>query len=259
VFGNTQPSIFGTTSTTTQPQQHSSASGATFDGSLSKAPLFARSTKFNDLPENVKKVFEDIDSHIQGRVHIGKELKERKLSEQATKGKELIRDVHKELANATSTLRADVHSTKDLKTKADQCVQDTIVAIRILDGHRNAQNGAYLKNHATFPLEFFDRTTVQMRERLHWYKSTIEQIERKLASVSAQTQHTPQSIASTLQAQHATFVALANKTAVIDAELQKIKALYTQLWRARTGSMRDPFNELDRGTGKDFGLEGLSV
>ena len=66
-------------------------------------------------------------------------------------------------------------------------------------------------------------------------------------------------IASTLQAQHATFVALANKTALVDAELQKIKTLYTQLWRARTGSMRDPFNELDRGTGKDFGLEGLSV
>ena len=69
----------------------------------------------------------------------------------------------------------------------------------------------------------------------------------------------PTAITSTLQAQHATFIALANKTAVIDAELQKIKVLYTQLWRARTGSMRDPFNELDRGTGKDFGLEGLSV
>ena len=79
-----------------------------------------------------------------------------------------------ELANATSTLRADVHSTKDLKTTADQCVQDTIVAIRILDGHRNSQNGAYLKNHATFPLEFFDRITVQMRERLYWYKTMIE-------------------------------------------------------------------------------------
>lgn len=66
-------------------------------------------------------------------------------------------------------------------------------------------------------------------------------------------------ITSTLQAQYETFVGLANKTAVIDAELQKLKIFYTQLWRARTGSMRDPFNELDRGTGKDFGLEGLSV
>jgi nucleoporin p58/p45 len=62
-----------------------------------------------------------------------------------------------------------------------------------------------------------------------------------------------------LGAQHETFVYLANKTAVVDMELQKIKALYTQLWRAKTGSMRDPFNELDRGNGADFGLDGLSV
>lgn len=52
-------------------------------------------------------------------------------------------------------------------------------------------------------------------------------------------------------------MALASRTAAVDADLQKIKVLYTQLWRAKTGSMRDPFNDLDRGTG-DFGLEGLS-
>lgn len=64
-------------------------------------------------------------------------------------------------------------------------------------------------------------------------------------------------IVSTLEAQHATFMALASKTAAVDTELQKIKALYTQLWRAKTGSMRDPFNDLDRASG-DFGLESLS-
>ena len=45
-------------------------------------------------------------------------------------------------------------------------------------------------------------------------------------------------------------------------ELQKVKAVYTQLWRARTGSMRDPFNDLDRGTmagDGDMGLGGLKV
>ena len=35
------------------------------------------------------------------------------------------------------------------------------------------------------------------------------------------------------------------KTAVIDAELQKIKALYTQLRRTHTGSVCDPFNDSD--------------
>lgn len=68
-------------------------------------------------------------------------------------------------------------------------------------------------------------------------------------------------ITSTLQVQHASFVALASKAAALDAEMQKLKATYRQLWRARTGSARDPFNELDRGTlgGGEFGLDGLSV
>ena len=67
----------------------------------------------------------------------------------------------------------------------------------------------------------------------------------------------PTAITSTLEAQHTTFIALAAKTAAVDAEVQKIKAVYTQMWRAKTGSMRDPFNELDRGSGNDFGLESI--
>ena len=54
-----------------------------------------------------------------------------------------------------TTLHSDYRLTKDLKVKVDQSVQDTIVAIRIIDGFRNPQqNGAHLKNHATFPLEY---------------------------------------------------------------------------------------------------------
>lgn len=68
-------------------------------------------------------------------------------------------------------------------------------------------------------------------------------------------------ISATLQAQHATFIGLASKTAALDSELQKIKTLYTQLWRAKTGSVRDPFNELDRmlEDGGDYGLGGMNV
>lgn len=74
---------------------------------------------------------------------------------------------------------------------------------------------------------------------------------------------TPRSlaIAVTLQAQHATFLSLAAKTAALDADLQKVKAVYTQLWRAQTGSVRDPFNDIDRAVekGGDFGMGGLNV
>jgi len=177
------------------------------------------------------------------------------------KSREAIRQLSKELINTATTIRNDLHMTKDLKAKVDQAVEDTIVATRIIDGFRNPQSGnTYLKDHATFPLEYFTRVTDQMKERLTWYKSTIEQIERKLASASSSMQ-TPQSITATLQAQHATFLALASRTAAVDAELQKIKALYIQLWRSKTGSVRDPFDDVVKSseTGNDFGLSGLSV
>lgn len=74
-------------------------------------PPFTKSTKFNDLPDNVKKTFEDIEyvryhchfvtlmfgcrAHIQGRVQISKDLKQRKVGEEATKGQDLIRKTHK--------------------------------------------------------------------------------------------------------------------------------------------------------------------
>jgi nucleoporin p58/p45 len=49
--------------------------------------------------------------------------------------------------NATSVIQSDALFTRDIKAKADQAVQDTIVATRIVDGFRNPQqNGAYLKN-----------------------------------------------------------------------------------------------------------------
>jgi nucleoporin p58/p45 len=36
---------------------------------------------------------------------------------------------------------------------------------------------------------------------------------------------------------------LASRTAEVSAELQKLKALYTSLWRARTRSATDPFED----------------
>lgn len=59
------------------------------------------------------------------------------------------------MVNTTSLIRSDLQFTKDLKVKADQAVQDTIAATRVIDGFKNPQqNGAYLKNYASFPLEY---------------------------------------------------------------------------------------------------------
>ena len=61
---------------------------------------------------------------------------------------------HQDLVNSIAVLQNDILNTRDLKAKVDQSVQDTIVAVHIIDGFRNPQqHGAYLRNHANFPLE----------------------------------------------------------------------------------------------------------
>jgi nucleoporin p58/p45 len=44
-----------------------------------------------------------------------------------------------------------------------------------------------------------------------------------------------------MQAQHHTFSALADKTALMHNQLGMLKNSYRELWRASTGSKRDPF------------------
>lgn len=256
-----QTSTFGA-STNTNPLfgQKPAQSNLGLSTTQQQAPLFTRSTKFNDLPDEVKRIFESLDSHIQGRIQIGKDLQQQKLGEESMKGQELIRSVHKELVHTSSLIHSDHQFNADIKAKVDQAVQDTIIATRIVDGFKNPQqHGAYLKNYASFPLEYFSRVAHQMQERLRWFQTTIEQIERKLALTANHAHQSPQAITATLQAQHSTFITLANKTALLHAELEKIKHLYTQLWRARTGSVRDPFSDVDRAAGGDFGLSSMQV
>ncbi|KIP10490.1 hypothetical protein PHLGIDRAFT_33866, partial [Phlebiopsis gigantea 11061_1 CR5-6] len=124
----------GTTNTNSlfkQPSQQINLSATT---QQTNTPFFGKSTKFNDLPEDVKRALESIDSHIQGRIQISNELKHRKLGEEATKSQDLIRSGHKDLVNVISDLQSDAHHTRGLKAKTEQTVQDTIVATRIIDG-----------------------------------------------------------------------------------------------------------------------------
>ncbi|CAE6426448.1 unnamed protein product [Rhizoctonia solani] len=208
---------------------------------------FTRTTKFNDLPDAQKRVFEEIESFIQGRVQISVELKAQKLGEEIAKEQAALDELNKSLSAASSALSSDRLAADDQRTKTDRNLQDALVATRIIDGFTKPQQmGGYLTSYANFPLEYFTRQVEEMKERVQRYKSTMEQIERKLAQVyeanSAQpAQPSPQAIANALRAQHASFMALAARTAEIDAAVQKHKAAYTARWRAQTGSARDPF------------------
>ncbi|KAG8829208.1 hypothetical protein FRC17_006991 [Serendipita sp. 399] len=193
----------------------------------SQLPVLNGAAKFNDLPAPVQDLLNDTDSN---------------------------------------TLQADDLLAKNLRAKVDQAVQDVVVCSQIVDGFRESGiQHPNLKTNAQYPIEFFVRLTDQMQERLTRYKSVVDQLNRKLA-FSFQAQQTPQdfcrgdepilrvtvkkgkgliraysAIATTLQSQHAAFIALAAKVAEIEASLEDVKSQFATLYKARTGSALDPF------------------
>ncbi|QRW17815.1 nucleoporin FG repeat region [Rhizoctonia solani] len=185
---------------------------------------FTRTTKFNDLPDAQKKVFEEIE-----RVQISVELKAQKLGEEIAKEQAALDELTRSLSAASSALSSDRLAADDQRTKTDRNLQDALIATRIIDGFTKPQQmGGYLTSYANFPLEYFTRQVEEMKERVQRYKSTVEQIERKLAQVyeanSAQpAQPSPQAIANALRAQHASFMALAARTAEIDAAVRNTR------------------------------------
>ena len=65
-----------------------------------------------------------------------------------------------DLSATTNTLVSDDLFAKDLRNKIDQAVQDVIIASRIVDGFKDGQQIAHLKNHAQFPLEWVPPSAV---------------------------------------------------------------------------------------------------
>ncbi|KIY43760.1 hypothetical protein FISHEDRAFT_77697 [Fistulina hepatica ATCC 64428] len=208
------------------------------------APPFVKSTKFNDLPDNIKQTFEQIEKHIEGRVQISKGLQARKLGQEVMKEQDRIRELT--LDDIRAMVQRDLKVVKDLSNKTDQAVHDTLIATRIVDAAKNPQaDAAFLRDNAEFPIELFTRVADEMREKLAWYKITIEARNAIIIQLSSRFQHTPQTLSASIQAQNSAFLALASRTAALHNEVQKLKHLYRQVWRNHTGSARDPFNELD--------------
>ena len=61
--------------------------------------------------------------------------------------------------------------------------------------------------------------------------------------------HVLSAIVPALKAQYSTFMALADKVAQLDAALTLLKEEYRDIWRHQTGSVRDPFAEIDQAFG----------
>ncbi|OAV87876.1 hypothetical protein PTTG_09178 [Puccinia triticina 1-1 BBBD Race 1] len=217
-------------------------------------PVFTRTTRFNDLPEDAKKQLEALDAMIQSQCRHSDTLKAMQLGTEITEGTSLLRQVTSEMHVTSASVKNSAKLLDSIRQSIDGEVADLLNLAAIVDAHHSQRmtagahnTGESLPNPLKFQFEFFSQKAADMEERMKRYRQTIDYVELQLKGLFDRP--SPASIVPALKAQYSTFMALADKVAQLDAALTLLKEEYRDIWRHQTGSVRDPFAEIDQAFG----------
>ncbi|KAI7953709.1 hypothetical protein MJO28_006256 [Puccinia striiformis f. sp. tritici] len=230
------------------------ASSGVGNGVSQNNPVFTRTTRFNDLPEDVKKQMEMLDAMIQTQCRHSDTLKAMQLGTEITEGSSLLRQVTSDIHGTSASVKTSSTLLDSIRQTIDGDVADLLNLAAIVDAHHSQRMtvGSHnptesLPNPMKFQFEFFSNKTVDMEERVKRYRQTIDYVELQLKGLFDRP--SPASIVPALKAQYSTFMVLADKVAQLDGALTILKEEYRDIWRHQTGSVRDPFAEIDQAFG----------
>ncbi|EFP91294.2 uncharacterized protein PGTG_17151 [Puccinia graminis f. sp. tritici CRL 75-36-700-3] len=217
-------------------------------------PVFTRTTRFNDLPEDAKKQLETLDAMIQTQCRHSDTLKAMQLGTEITEGTSLLRQVTSEMHATSASVKTSSNLLDSIRQSIDGDVADLLNLAAIVDAHHSqrmavgSHNAAEsLPNPMKFQFEFFSQKAADMEERVKRYRQTIDYVELQLKGLFDRP--SPASIVPALKAQYSTFMVLADKVAQLDTAVRNLKEEYRDIWRHQTGSVRDPFAEIDQAFG----------
>ncbi|KAI5479124.1 hypothetical protein MNV49_004123 [Pseudohyphozyma bogoriensis] len=246
--------------TTAAPLGASTATGAT----PGQPAAITKRTKLEELPAAAKSLIEQIDAGIRAQVGMCEELKGRDLGAGITATGDKYLAVLSESTTTTTLLTTDSRTVADLKQSLEVDLEDVNKFVKIVEGYKNPNKdgaGAAAKSVAGFPFEYFERKLKEFKEKLARYRGVMDQIQQLLES--SHSASSPAAILPTLRAQHASFMSLASLIATLTSELERVKDDYRLIWRAKTGSVVDPFRLAGSGSngvdGVTRGVGGLGV
>ncbi|GAA5924457.1 FG-nucleoporin NUP49 [Sporobolomyces koalae] len=236
---STTPSLFG--QSTAQPSALGQSQAPTAATAATNA--LNKQTKFQDLPDQARNLVEEMDKFIRSQGQLADELKSKSLGSEVTQTKRMLDQFSAESTTVTSLLEQDSRLVAALRTDLERSLADlsktTILIEAFKAGPSNSTKLSEAKAVSGFPLEYFQRKTIELEQRLHGYRQTVDQISSVFSSPQASL--SPSSILPTLKAQHASMMSLASQVSTIDLELQRLKDDYRGIWREKTGRLVDPF------------------
>ncbi|KAF9153564.1 Nucleoporin p58/p45 [Linnemannia schmuckeri] len=195
----------------------------------------AGSTKYTELPADAKTTLDQFHTFLQGQIHLSATLTARP-SESLDKISKDTAELSKRLETLNDALERD---TKMIGALQDQVVQEfkqADSAGRIIEAYANTSHANFLyagNNSAGQCLDF--------EEQLRQYRSTIEEIERHLASYGSRSPQAPYALTEVLRNQHEGLLAIAGRVAALHDEIKDREKAYLMFRRKYFDDDTDPF------------------
>jgi len=218
-------------------------------GTVAPPPLQAQTVtkgaRYDDLSEADKNMVKEIDEHIRTCMGVAKELTASSVGEDINSLSQGIKNVQNDATIVKDNYQVAEVMTRHVQTQMDGEMKDATAAVSIIDKFRaNPKQPGHAPWQLEYPVKYFARTEAQMRERLRSSKNTMQQIESVLRDSYRHEQRSAKEISNATANQTEALLGLAGQTADLDAKVQQLKGDYTRLYRAKTGSSRDPFADV---------------
>lgn len=218
----------------------------------------AGSTKYTELPADAKTTLDQFHTFLQGQIHLSATLTARP-SESLDKISKDTAELSKRLETLNDALDRD---TKMIGALQDQVVQEfkqADSAGRIIEAYANTSHANFLYAGNNSAGQYFTERCLDFEEQLRQYRSTIEEIERHLASYGARNPQVPYALTEVLRNQHEGLLAIAGRVAALHDEIKDREKAYLMFRRKYFDDDTDPFQASNKHRKTDTAHHGHSL
>ncbi|KAN0060861.1 Nucleoporin nup49/NSP49 (Nuclear pore protein nup49/NSP49) [Thecaphora frezii] len=200
---------------------------------------YQQKERFNDLPEDARKLVEELDKHITSQLQIKDELRTKDFGSEIRKCAAEWQELDSTLKSLAATLESDQQQSRDVAERVERDRSDQATLYAIATNAREGRNdgSAFVEWLQTY----FANLAGEFQQRIARYRNVMETIERHLQALEKRDTFTPQAISDAIHAQHSSFMALAAEVAGLHAEVETLKRDFSKWYQQTHKSFRDPF------------------
>ncbi|KAG9323482.1 hypothetical protein KVV02_007807 [Mortierella alpina] len=198
------------------------------------------STKYTELPPDAKSTLDQFHTFLQGQIHLSATLTARP-SESLDKISKDTSELSKRLVTLNDALDRDTKVIQALQDKVALELKQADSAGRIIEAYANTSHANFLYAGNNSAGQYFVEKCQSFEDQLRQFRSTIEEIERHLASFGAKQPQVTHALPEVLRSQHEGFLAVAGRVAALHDEIKDKEKAYLMFRRKFFDDESDPF------------------